>query len=364
MADQDDPSGGEKTQEPSSHKLAEARRKGDVTRSTDLAGAAAYASLLVASAAMGTAIVTSAGGTLARVFDHADRLSGPLTGPGGPGLSGALVVEVLQPLSGLLLAPLAGASLCLIAQRAFAPSAEKLLPKLSRIDPISNAKQKFGLSGMVEFLKTASKMGLVGALVVVLLLSQSDRIIGASQADPATVVRLMGGLFIQLLALVTGIAVIIGLLDYAWQSFDHRRKLRMSHQELKDEAKTTEGDPQMKAQRRARAEEIATNRMMADVPTADVVIVNPTHYAVALRWSRKRGTAPVCVAKGVDEVALRIRTLAEQHGIPIRQDAPTARSLHAATRVGAEIEEEHYRAVAAAIRFADRMRRLARERGR
>ena len=135
----------------------------------------------------------------------------------------------------------------------------------------------------------------------------------------------------------------------------------MTHKELMDEFKEMEGDPHVKQERRQRGHEIATSRMMADVPTADVVIVNPTHYAVALKWDRTPGSAPVCVAKGVDEVAARIRATAEEAGVPIHSDPPTARALHATVDLGQEIAEEHYRAVAAAIRFADRMRKIARE---
>ena len=119
----------------------------------------------------------------------------------------------------------------------------------------------------------------------------------------------------------------------------------------------------MKAQRRSRAEAIATNRMLLDVPKADVVIVNPTHFAVALKWSRAKGSAPVCVAKGEGEVALRIREVAATAGVPIHADPPTARALHATVEIGREIAPEHYRAVAAAIRFADRMRQRRAARG-
>ncbi|MEL6679994.1 MAG: flagellar type III secretion system protein FlhB [Pseudomonadota bacterium] len=363
MAGQDDPSGGEKTQEPTPHKLAEARRKGDVARSMDLSGAAAYLGLLAVSAVLGVASVEMSGASLAGFLTRAETLSQQVTTSGAPALVGRHVAEILRGSAALLLAPTAGALICLLAQRAFAPSLEKLTPKLSRIDPIANAKQKFGVSGLVEFAKTAVKMVLIGCLLVALLLTQADQIIGSARAGPGAVVRMMGALFIQLLALVTVIAIVIGLLDFAWQSFDHRRKLRMSFQELKDEAKTTEGDPHIKAQRRARAEDIATNRMLTDVPGADVVITNPTHYAVALKWARTRGSAPTCVAKGKDEIALQIREIAAQSGVPVREDPPTARSLYATTRIGAEIDEAHYRPVAAAIRFADRMRRLARARG-
>jgi flagellar biosynthetic protein FlhB len=167
---------------------------------------------------------------------------------------------------------------------------------------------------------------------------------------------------VVLLAITTVIAVTIAAVDLVWQRFDHARRLRMSYQDMREEAKQAEGDPHMKAQRRSRAEAIATNRMLLDVPKADVVIVNPTHFAVALKWTRAKGTAPVCVAKGEGEMALRIREIAATAGIPLHSDPPTARALFAATAVGREIAPEHYRAVAAAIRFSDRMRRAARAR--
>ena len=159
------------------------------------------------------------------------------------------------------------------------------------------------------------------------------------------------------------IAVTIAAVDIVWQRFSHSRRLRMSLQEMREEHRQSEGDPHVKGQRRSRAEAIATNRMLLDVPKADVVIVNPTHYAVALRWSRAKGSAPVCVAKGEDAVALRIREVAATAGVPVHVDPPTARALHATVEIGREIAPEHYRAVAAAVRFADRIRRAAKARG-
>jgi flagellar biosynthesis protein FlhB len=126
---------------------------------------------------------------------------------------------------------------------------------------------------------------------------------------------------VVLLTITCLIAITIAGVDLVWQRFDHARRLRMSYQDLREEAKQSEGDPHMKAQRRSRAEAIATNQMLLDVPKADVVIVNPTHFAVALKWSRARGTAPVCVAKGEGAVALRIREVAETAGIPIHSDS-------------------------------------------
>jgi len=137
------------------------------------------------------------------------------------------------------------------------------------------------------------------------------------------------------------------------------RKNMMSRKDLTDEAKDSEGDPHMKQKRRQRAQEIALSQMIQDVPDADVIIVNPTHYAVALKWSRLPGEAPVCVAKGVDEVAKTIRKVAQEAGVPIRSDPPVARALHATVEIGQEIPPEHYRAIAAAIRFAEAMKKRA-----
>ncbi len=127
--------------------------------------------------------------------------------------------------------------------------------------------------------------------------------------------------------------------------------------------KEQEGDPTMKQNRRERGQAIARNQMMKDVPSADVVIVNPTHYAVALKWDRKAGGAPICVAKGTDEIALKIREIAAISGVPIRSDPPTARAIHASVEIGEEVKREHYAAVAAAIHFADAMRKKAANHG-
>ena len=156
--------------------------------------------------------------------------------------------------------------------------------------------------------------------------------------------------------------VLFAIIDYAFQWWQYRKKLKMSTQEVKDEYKQLEGDPQHKRRQRSMQMEMSRNRMMTDVQSADVVVTNPTHYAVALKWSRTKGSAPSCVAKGEGEIALRIREIAGDSGIPIHSDPPTARALHATVEIGAEIPPEQYKAVAAAIRFADRMRAAAKGR--
>jgi flagellar biosynthetic protein FlhB len=149
-------------------------------------------------------------------------------------------------------------------------------------------------------------------------------------------------------------------MDFLWQRAQFLRRQRMSLKELRDESKETEGDPHTKQMRRQKGYDIAMNQMLSDVPDADVIVVNPEHYAVALTWARSDGTAPVCVAKGVDEIASRIREVAIESGVPIYRDPPTARALFATMEIGDEIPVDHYRAIAAAIRFADAIREKAR----
>ena len=172
---------------------------------------------------------------------------------------------------------------------------------------------------------------------------------------------LLAELCIAFLLVVVLVSAAIGGIDAVWQHQEHIRKNRMSRKDIMDENKNSEGDPHLKQERRSRAQAIAAQQMMADVPKADVVIVNPTHYAVALQWARSEGTAPICVAKGVDEIAMRIRETAAEAAVPIHSDPPTARALHATTDIGVEIAPEHYQAVAAAIRFADNLRDRARK---
>ncbi len=354
---------GEKVFDPTPQRVAEARRKGDIPRSSDVTAAATYLALLAVVATGGGYALMQAGSVLTLFLGQPDRLEGLILGPGGAGLSGRILAQALEALAPILLMPIAAVLVSLFAQQAVTFSADKLQPKLSRLSPLANFKRKFGPAGLVEFGKATVKLAAIALALFFYLAHDLDRMIGAATAEA----RVLGAMLMQslevLLVITSLIAVTVAGLDLVWQRFDHMRRLRMSFQDLREEAKQSEGDPHVKAQRRSRAEAIASNRMLLDVPKADVVIVNPTHYAVALKWSRARGSAPACVAKGEGAVALRIREVAETAGVPLHSDPPTARALHATVEIGREISPEHYRAVAAAIRFSDRVRRAARERG-
>ena len=354
--------GGEKVFDPTPQRLAEARRKGDIPRSADVTTAATYIALLAVVGTAGAYALQQAASVLMVFVAQPDRLMGRILGPGGPRLSGAIVTEALGALAPLFVVPIVAVIASLLAQQAVTFSGEKLQPKLSRLSLLANAKRRFGAQGLVEFTKSAVKLAAIAIALFLYLSRDLDRMIGAATAEAKVLGAMMMESLQVLLTVTCVIAVAIAAVDLLWQRFDHARRLRMSYQDLREENRQSEGDPYMKAQRRGRAQAIATNRMLLDVPKADVVIVNPTHFAVALKWSRAKGSAPVCVAKGEDAVAVKIREIAETAGVPVHADPPTARALFAAVEIGREIAPEHYRAVAAAIRFAERMRHAARAR--
>jgi flagellar biosynthetic protein FlhB len=347
-------SSAEREHDPTPQRLEEARRKGDVAQSADLTAAAAAAGFLLSLALFGPGLVDGIGRTGVTMLAMPDQM--------GRAELSAAAVRVLLAFLPLVLLPAGAAVLCLVAQQSLVLATGKIAPKLSRISPLATARQRFGGEGIADFLKGTAKMILVGTVLAVFLLARLPEIFAAQGLAPGQAARLMGELLLAFLAMSLALSLVLGGLDYLRQRMRFLKRNRMTRQELIDEMKRSEGDPQLKAQRRQRGREIATNRMLADVPQADVVIVNPTHYAVALKWDRKARQAPVCVAKGVDEIAARIRERAAAAGVPIHRDPPTARLLHATLEIGQEIRPDQYRAVAAAIRFADAMRLRARRR--
>ena len=340
-------------------KLRKAREKGDFPRSTEVNAALAYVGALGAAAIAAAWAVSGWLGRATKAWGEMGALVAETHTPGGGtgALDAALGVWGSAALWTLALVSLPAAVVLIgiIAQRGIVFVPSKLAFDIKRIIPIKNASQKFGKSGLMTFAISTAKavaVGFGGWLLFEALLPQ----LIASREGAAWV----GGLRIVVsrsLMLALVISVVFAVVDLGWKHFDFRRRNRMSLKELKDEMKDSEGDPHMKSARRQRSMEIALSSMLADVEKADVIVVNPTHYAVALQWKRGSGRAPVCVAKGVDAVALRIRERAREHAVPIWPDPPTARALHAGVKIGAEIEPEHFAAVAAAIRFSEAMRR-------
>ena len=353
---------GDKPFEPSQKKLDAAREKGDVPRSADITTSACYGGFLLAALGFGPASLIGLGTTLQVFLDQADPLSKAVFAGGSASFGGGALMAIGADLAPWFAIPALLALLSILAQRGmiFAPS--KLEPKFSRINPIASLGQKFGRAGLFEFGKSLIKLCIYGVILFIYLNQQLPRILTSINLTVPMITVEILQLCVGLLLIVLAVSLAIGTLDLVFQFFEHNRKNMMSRQELIDEHKESEGDPHVKQHRRQRAIEIAMNKMLAEVPQADVIIVNPTHYAVALKWDRKSNRAPVCVAKGTDEIAARIREIAATSAIPIHSDPPTARALFAAVKVGEEIRRDHYRTVAAAIRFAENIRRKAAKR--
>ncbi|WP_299728763.1 flagellar type III secretion system protein FlhB [uncultured Tateyamaria sp.] len=359
MSGQEDDS--DKSFDPTPQKLLDARKKGEIAKSVELQTAAGYAGLTLAFLALGAQTVIGFGGQMQVLLDQAAEMSEVIFAGGPTALMGGILWNVTVIIVPIFLLPALAVLGAILAQRAFVVAPTKLQPKMSRISLLQNAKQKFGRNGFFEFGKSFVKLTIYSACLAVFLNTRLPEMIAVVHSAPGVVVIMLAELCVAFLLIVVLISAALGAIDAIWQHHEHIRKNRMSRKEIMDETKNSEGDPHLKQERRARAQVIAGQQMIADVPTADVIIVNPTHYAVALKWTRAPGTAPICVAKGVDEIALRIREVAMEAAVPIHSNPPTARALHAVTKVGDEVAPEHYQAVAAAIRFADEMRVRARK---
>lgn len=339
--------------EPTEQKLRKAREDGDIPRSTELNAATMY---LGAWLAFGI----GAGFAVKQWLAMASRAMGiegwPLDSVFG--LAASLGQFAAIAVIGLIMVPAGVILIGLISQRGLVFSAKKLAFDPKRLNPVKNAAQKFGPSGLVTFGISLAKAMLVCVGGWYLFSALLDRL-GSTAWGGGQWIDGLGLLLRQVLLMAVIISVGLTIVDLLWKRHEYLRRHRMTRKEMEDEHKDAEGDPHLKAARRQKAIDIAMKQMLADIAKADVVIVNPTHYAVALEWKRGSGRTPVCLAKGVDDVAARIRDKAREHKVPIFSDPPCARAVYATVKIGEEIHREHFAAVAIAIRFAEKMRQKA-----
>lgn len=227
---------------------------------------------------------------------------------------------------------------------------ERIRPKASHISPVKGWSRLFGARGMVEFAKSLGKLLVVGGFVAWTLRAADVRMLSGMITHPLAFTVTIRDIAVDILVAVTAVMTVIAVADIAWSRFSWRQDLRMTSQEVKDELKQTEGDPIVRARQRSLARDRARRRMMAAVPRATLVIANPTHYAIALRYRRGEDAAPVVVAKGQDLIALKIREIAREHGIPVFEEPSLARSMYKQVSVDSMIPSEFYKAVAELVR--------------
>jgi flagellar biosynthetic protein FlhB len=351
MSEHDDQ---ERTEKPSEKRLREAREKGDVPRSRDLSGA------LVVLAGIAALMSGSE-----RAFLHARRIYELGFGYSREALfSGELPARVLgaalrEALS--LLAPVAVATLLatlaapvLLGGLSF--SAQALQPKFERLDPIAGLGRLVSLRGLVELAKSLLKLVFIGAALAWFLWHGQEAMQATGRGTVVAGIALSLSQLGRAALLFGAMLALIGGIDAAYQRFDYGRRLRMTKQELRDEAKESDGNPELKGRIRQVQHQLARRRMMQELPKADVVVTNPTHFAVALKYDDGRMRAPRVVAKGVDVIAMQIRQVAAGHRIPMVEAPPLARALYATTDLGREIPASLYVAVAQVLAYVFQLR--------
>ncbi len=347
MAEENDAAS--KTEEPTPRRLDEARRRGEVAKSADLSSWASLAGT--------TGAVAIAGGWMTRDFalrllpflEHPDAM--PLQNGGAVAVAN-LAINAGAPILILVLVTgmVTGAAGNLV-QHGLLWAPDKLKPDLAKLNPLSGLGRLFGLDGLVNFLKSILKISIVGGVAWWSVKPHLNEIEGLYALDPAAILPVTAKM---LRDLVIAVVVVMGfgaIIDWMWQRQRFSARMRMSREEMKEEARQSDGDPHVKARQRQIRNERARRRMMQQVPKATVVVTNPTHYAVALRYVEGETEAPVCVAKGLDKLALRIRAVAEENQVPIVEDPPLARALYATMDVDESIPLQHYEAVAKVIGF-------------
>ncbi len=349
MAEEAD--GEDKTEEASGRKLSQAREQGDVAKSSDVPQALSLIGACAIVAVKGPSICQSLVEDLVPFIAHPQQFIQALNGDGGMGIFRALVMDVVP----ILIMVLGAAALMGVAGNVFQTglmfTPSKLKPSLDKLNPMAGFGRLFGVDNYIQFGKTVIKLIITAFIVWLVLKGHVAEMLALTGASPVLILPYVRDICIALaMAVCLFLAVGAGA-DYMLQRFRFLQKMKMSKQEQKEEYKETEGDPHIKAKLRALRMEKSRRRMMSNVATATVVVTNPTHYAVALTYKVGETTAPVCVAKGVDAVALKIREEAAKHDVPIVEDPPLARALYAAIDIDEMIPEEHFAAVAKLISF-------------
>jgi flagellar biosynthetic protein FlhB len=354
MAADDD----ERTEEPTQRKLEQAREKGDIIYSAEVGSALSLLAATCVVAFMSGPIVSQMARGFVGFLSMPDQFS---SDPAALRAIGQGVIFKLMGILALAALALGGSS---IASRYLQDrptfTAERLSPKLEKLNPVQGFGRVFGKAAFASFAKSLAKLSIVGAALAWALWPSDAALEHISLLDPSALLPWVQKRAVSLMIGLTSAAVALAVIDYIFTRQSYMNRLKMSRREIKEELRQSEGDPLVKAKLRQIRNDRSRKRMIAAIPGASVVITNPTHYAVALRYDPDQTPAPVCVAKGVDGVAQRIREMAEQHNVPVVENPPLARALFATADLDAPIPREHYEAVAKVIGFVMRLARRRR----
>jgi flagellar biosynthesis protein FlhB len=344
----------DKAEDPTQRKLEQALEKGDVAKSQEVTHWFILAALTLAAAFAAAPASRDLASRMSYILANAHQIA--IDRAGLSAFAWAVVGMLLLALAAPFILGIVAGFFGNAIQHRFVWSLDPLTPKIERISPMSGLKRMFGKEALVNFLKGLVKISAVAVIIVAVLWPYADRFEGVAGEPIQNVLPMALAMALKMLGAVLAIMFVVAVADFFYQRFRYIERHRMSRHELKQEFKETEGNPEIKAKVRQLRQEQARKRMMAAVPKASVILMNPTHYAVALSYEAGMA-APVCVAKGVDELALRIRDVAKQHDVPVVENPPLARALHASVNIDDEIPVEHYKAVAEVIGYVMRLRK-------
>ena len=348
--------GGEKTEEPTSKKLQDARKEGQVAKSKEISIAATFFATFI----LIKVYIGRLGAGLTGLFEHMySEIPGVVRNYNGnlPDASINVYVRTAMYRLGIFVLPFLGISFGVafvanLVQVKWQPTSKPLQPKFSKLNPVNGFKRIFSANSLVELLKSIVKLVAIGGMVFIYLRGIWHEIYMLYDISIKQAIAMLGDIIVDLGIRIAAIYVVIAVLDFAYQKYKFHNDMKMTKQEVKDEYKNQEGDPQIKGKQKQRMMEASRRRMMRDLPTADVVITNPTHYAVAIRYRRELDeAAPVVIAKGADYLALKIKEVAGENNVYIMEDKPLARMLYATVEVGQMIPPELYEPVANVLAY-------------
>ena len=344
----------QKTEDPTQKRLDDARKKGQVVNSKEVS---TFFTLFAATAVVIMFAPWVAEGVRQAVLVYVER---PHTIDADGGNLRRVLSDTLFDVASLLALPVlfllvAGVTGNVVVS-GFVVAGERIQIKWSKLNVINGLKQMFSLKSFVEFGKSLLKIVLVGGILFWLIWPEMRMVMLFTDMAAITVLSEIHERMVVMMIAVAGLMAVVAGMDYAYQRYEFMKQMRMSKQDVKDEHKQQEGDPMVKAKIRQLRTERAQQRMMQDVPEADVVITNPTHFAVALKYDMKEMAAPMCIAKGQDNIALKIREVAEENDVVVVENPPVARALYATVEIDQVIPPEHYQAVAEIISYVYKLR--------
>lgn len=344
----------ERTEQATPKRREDARKHGQVLRSAELSSVAVLACSLLGLLAFGPLVASTLAGLAVHHFQHLNEIEISISTL--PGLAAHwLSTFGRAALAPALVAAAVGTGVTVL-QVGFKVSFESLEFRWNRIDLLQGLSRLCGRRSWFQMARDLAKLALIGTAGYFAIEAEGDRFLLFADLSPGQTASLLGAMSLRVGFKITATLLVIAAVDYAYQKFDFEKNLRMSRQQVKEESKQLEGDPQIKSRVRHIQRELSRKRMMADVATADVVVTNPTHLAVALRYRRQTDSAPVMVAKGADYLATRIREKAVELGIPVVENRPLAQSLYRLVKIGVEIPESLFEAAAAVLAMAYRIR--------